>query len=508
MPTEPLDADVIVVGCGPVGASLAALLGLRGVHVIVIDRDLDIYPLPRAAHIDHQGLRLLQEIGALPDLRSKMLLNSGIDFVTADRQTLIRIPASEESVSGLPASMYFHQPEFDRRLREAARQLETVHMTLGAEMVGMLQSLDQVAVTVRTTDGAYKTLTAQYVVGCDGAWSPTRETAGIHLDSLDFDERWLVLDLVLHDEVKALPDRAVSVCDPGRPLTAIPMPDGRFRIEFQLFPDEDSETVLRPDSVQGIIADWLPTDAATIERTAVYNFHGLVAQPWRSGRAIVAGDAAHQMPPFLGQGMCSGLRDAANLAWKLAQVINRGAPAALLDTYELERSPHVRKIVESAVAYGRITCITDREEAAKRDRQWLADPRSAVARLPFRLPSLKPGPLVHKGGGELFIQPEENGVLLDDVIGQGFLVLAADTDALGASAEWWSDQVGALVATVDALPSSHTLADWLEVRHARVAVVRPDRYVLATGRNLDDITGALPPILGAAEASSASLVSG
>jgi 3-(3-hydroxy-phenyl)propionate hydroxylase len=498
---------VIVVGCGPVGTTLAALLGGRGVRVIAIERDTDVYPLPRAAHIDHQGLRLLQEIGVLDELLPVMLLNSGIDFVTASRQTLISIPASEESVSGLPASMYFHQPVFDGKLRAAASALATVDMRLGTEMVGMLQTLDQASVTVRNPDGSFETLTAQYVVGCDGAWSSTRETAGIKLDSLQFDERWLVLDLVLHDQFDVLPDRAVGVCDPARPLTAIPMPGGRFRVEFKLFPNEDSETLQQQESVDAIISEWLPAGSATIERTAVYNFHGLVAEPWRSGRILVAGDAAHQMPPFLGQGMCSGLRDAANLAWKLDHVIRLGAPMSLLDTYEVERSPHVREIVESAVHYGRLTCITNKEQAMERDRQWLADPRSATARLPFRLPSLKPGPLVLEGGGDVFIQPQEDGTLLDDVIGRRFLVVGADADAFGTSAEWWGEQLGALVATVDSLPGSGRLAEWLESHNARVAVVRPDRYVMAAGRDLDAITSALPPMLGAAEPAS-SLVSG
>jgi 3-(3-hydroxy-phenyl)propionate hydroxylase len=503
-----LDTDVIVVGCGPVGATLATLLGLRGVRVIVVERDSDVYPLPRAAHIDHQGLRLLQEMGCLDELLPTMLANAGIEFVTADHQVLIRIPANQESVSGLPASMYFHQPRFDRTLRAAAAKLPTVDLRLGADVVGILLGLDKATVTVRTENGAYETLSSLFVVGCDGAWSPTRETVGIRLDSLDFDERWLVLDLILRNGAMPLPNRAVSVCDPARPLTAIPIPENRFRIELQMFPHEDNSAIQEPDVIERLIAGWMPPGSALVERSAVYNFHGLVAEPWRSGRALVAGDAAHQMPPFLGQGMCSGLRDAANLAWKLAHVIRLGAPATLLDTYEMERSPHVRQIVESAVEYGRLTCITDPAEAALRDERWLADGRAATKRLPFRLPALTPGPLVLEGGGELFIQPrDDEGTRLDDVVGQRFLVVATEEETLGASSHWWRDAVGALVTTADSLPGSDALRKWLLLRDGGVAVVRPDRYVMAVGKSLDEITAALPPLLLAAEPD-ARLVSG
>src|SRR5262249_23484228 len=160
---------------------------------------------------------------------------------------------------------------------------------------------------------------------------------------------------------------------PARPITVIPIPEGRLRIEMQMFPHEDADAIQQPEVVERLVADWAPPGSAAVERAAVYNFHGLVASRWRSGRALLAGDAAHQMPPFLGQGMCSGLRDATNVAWKLAHVILRNAPLTLLDTYEMERSAHVRTIVEAAVEFGRLTCITDPDEAAARDVQWLSD---------------------------------------------------------------------------------------------------------------------------------------
>jgi 3-(3-hydroxy-phenyl)propionate hydroxylase len=495
------DTDVAIIGFGPVGALLAGLLGRRGVRTTVVERDADVYPLPRAAHIDHQGLRMLQEFGALDELLPTMLVNPGIEFRTATGEVLMRLTGTQRSISDLPASMYFHQPGFDRALRAAVTAMPSVEVKLETEMIGLLQSLDDVVVTTRAADGSIGTVRAKFAVGCDGAWSPVRETVGIKLESLDFDERWIVIDVILREPVEGLPDRAVTLCDPARPATLIPIPGGRFRFELQLLPGDDDAEMMREESIERLIEQWVPAGGATVERSAIYSFHGLVAEPWRSGRTLVAGDAAHQMPPFLGQGMCSGLRDASNLAWKLDQVITRGAPLTLLDTYEIERRPHVRHIVAAAVEYGRITCLIDPEAAAERDRQWLTDGRSPSERLPFSLPALEPGPLILEGGGELFLQTTEGDVRLDDAVGSRFLVVAADEEALGSASArgWWEGAVGALVTTTDQLPGGANIDRWLKRRRGEVAVVRPDRYVMGVGRDLDGITASIPKLFLAAE---------
>src|SRR4051794_13612773 len=186
--------DVVIVGCGPVGATLAALLGRRGLSVTVVERELDVFPLPRAAHIDHVGLRALQEVGCLDQLLPDMRPNQGLDFVTADRQLLIRIPGDQRSVSGLPASMYFHQPGFDRALRATAAALPTVTIRTGTEFQSLTDHADAVTVNTCTKDGAEGELTASWVVGCDGARSPVRSSIGVDVEDLHFSEPWLVLD--------------------------------------------------------------------------------------------------------------------------------------------------------------------------------------------------------------------------------------------------------------------------------------------------------------------------
>jgi 3-(3-hydroxy-phenyl)propionate hydroxylase len=485
--------DVALVGLGPTGAVLAGLLGRRGLRVIGLERDLDVFPLPRAAHLDHQGLRALQELGCADALLTTMLRNPGLEFLGAERQLLLRLPSRPSSVSGFPASLYFHQPGFDRALRAVAAQCATVDLRFGDRVTDLDDRGDDACLTVANQAGDTYQVHAGWVVGCDGASSVVRELLEIGLEDLGFDQQWLVVDLLLPRPVPTLPSGAINFCDPKRPIVTVPIPNGRQRFELMVLPGDDLAELQQPTTVLRLLSEWIPSGAAQLERVAIYTFHGLVATSWRRGRMLLAGDAAHQMPPFLGQGMNSGLRDAVNLAWKLDHVVRGLAPAELLDSYECERKPHVRTIVRAAIEYGRITSMTDVVEAAERDRRFVDDGLLPHEKVPFSLPTLQAGPLVLDGGGELFPQPPGTaGQRLDDHIGQRFLVLARDEDALGASSGWWRERVHAYVTTLAGFArEANTLRIWLDKRDADVVVVRPDRYVLGTASNLDAITSAV-----------------
>ncbi|MGW4033190.1 bifunctional 3-(3-hydroxy-phenyl)propionate/3-hydroxycinnamic acid hydroxylase MhpA [Streptomyces sp. NPDC004838] len=481
--------EVAIIGFGPVGMVLAGLLGRRGVRVLVVEKSTEVYPLPRAAHIDHTGLRTLQELGCLDELLPRMLPNRGLTLVDASLRSLVQVPGDQGSVSGLPASMYFYQPEFDRTLDRVVSAMESVEVRRGLEMVSLEQGPD--GVTVRCVDratGATVQLGADWLIGCDGAASPVRQALGITLDSLGFDEEWLVLDLVDRLGRGDLLTEAIQVCDPRRPYVANPIPGGRYRAEFMLFPGEDPERLKERASLDRLLAPLFPELRFDVERSAVYTFHGLSARTWRVGRVLLAGDAAHQMPPFLGQGMCSGIRDASNLAWKLARVLRGLLPAAVLDTYESERSPHVRSVVASAVEFGRFVSISDPQEAAERDRRLLSGADSRP--LGFQLPPLAPGPLVHGGGGTLFPQPTLDGsTRLDDRVGDRFLVIARTPELLTGPARWWHTFDDCAVLTLGDLgQEAGTVSRWLDRRDADFAVVRPDRCVLAAGRDLAAVT--------------------
>jgi 3-(3-hydroxy-phenyl)propionate hydroxylase len=501
---RPGTVDVLVVGFGPVGAALVGLLGKRGIDVMVLERDHEVFALPRAAHVDHTGLRTWQELGLLDRLLPAMQANLGLDFLTAGGELLARIPGDQSSSSGLPTSMYFFQPALDRAVREAVAAMPSVTVALGMEVVGVTSADEHVRVVAAAPDGERLEVTAKWVVACDGAASRVREQIGFGVEDLHFEEPWLVIDLVLHGErpghaERAESGRAVCLCDPRRPTYSIPMPARRHRFEFRLMDGDDPATMLQPRRIVDLVTPWFPERPFELERAAIYTFHGLVAGNWRHQRIFLAGDAAHQMPPFLGQGMCSGLRDAANLAWKLDLAIRANAPDDLLNTYAEERRAHVRSVAESAVRIGRLICTIDPQEAAERDRRMLSDTRPPSQRIAFTLPALRPGSLVRENGGDLFVQPSGADVRLDDVIGSRFAVLARTPALIGPGpADWWRDQMGAFAATVGQLLPAHAkgVLSWLDNHDSDVVVVRPDRYVLWAGPDLDDVTRKIAGLLG------------
>jgi len=481
------DVDVAVVGCGPVGVAMAGLLAGHGLRVVAFDRETGLYPLPRAAHLDHEVLRILQELGAADEVITGVIENTGMDFLTADGQELLAMRSATRTTSGWPASVMFHQPTFEASLRRAA-VARGAALRLGTGVDAVVDGDDHVA--MHLTDGSV--VTAAYAVGCDGARSMTRQYVGAVMRDSGFEQRWLVVDLILADGVAGPAPRALQVCDPARPTTIVPMPPPRFRFEFMLLPGETDDQIDRPDRIEALLSPWLGPDRAQVERSAVYTFHGLVASPWRRGRVMLAGDAAHQMPPFLGQGMCSGLRDAANLAWKLQSVIHGTADPALLDTYETERAPQVQAITDAAVFFGRMICTTDAEEAARRDTGMLAA-RAQGAPPPGGdpVPPLAPGPLIGDGGGGMSVQVDLDGTRSDDVIGPRFAVIVRHPELLAGAATWQA--LDAVVLDAQTFPG---LAAVLDAAGGDAVVVRPDRRIMIVGDRIDEPTSDVSRLLG------------
>ena len=270
----------------------------------------------------------------------------------------------------------------------------------------------------------------------------------------------------------------MQICDPARPTTFLRMSGQRYRWEFMLKPGEDASEFASEENVARLIEPWGVGADIRIERRAVYRFHGLVAEQWRADRVLLAGDAAHQMPPFAGQGMCSGIRDAANLAWKLGWVLRGQASPALLNSYQQERDPHVRAIIETAIAMGRVVCTLDPVAAAKRDEEMLARKASGAQDVSTDYPPLRRGCLMDgcADAGSLFIQPHEEGVRMDDVLGAGaWLIGRALPGGLPPG-----------VTRVDlgeqrAGPFSPALDRWLETRGQTAVLVRPDRHIFGVG---------------------------
>jgi 3-(3-hydroxy-phenyl)propionate hydroxylase len=445
------DFDVIVVGLGPVGATLAALLDLCGISVLVLEREADVYPLPRAVHFDDEVMRVFQTIGIADQTGDFTVINKGMRFVDADGKMLLDWPRPQEiGPNGWYPSYRFNQPMLERLLRSNLEECGHVDVRLNADVIDLTSSDDSVLCTyVNKINGEHKDVSAAYIIGCDGANSIVREKMAVGWQDLGFEERWLVVDVQLKVEKLELGEFTIQHCDPARPSTFAHGPGMRRRWEFTLFDEEDSEAAVTDEFAQRLLSKWLNPGEAEIERRAVYTFGSKLANNWRKERMLVAGDAAHLMPPFMGQGMCTGIRDVSNLAWKLAAVVKDGADEKLLDTYSSERRPHAQTYIETAIKLGQLMNSYSRDAASGGKME------SLIVRLG---PGLGDVNNLHRG--RLFPQPRlADGRLLDDVVG------------------YRSKTVG-LSDKMDLDANDHPeLKAALEERDLRFVTIRPDRYV-------------------------------
>ncbi|MBV9564107.1 MAG: bifunctional 3-(3-hydroxy-phenyl)propionate/3-hydroxycinnamic acid hydroxylase [Bradyrhizobium sp.] len=441
--------DVAILGYGPVGALLANLLGQAGLSVAVYERETEVFPLPRAVHFDGEVMRIFQSTGLADHIALAARPSSqGMHFVNASDQTLlVRRGIEGPGPHGWPNNWYFHQPFLEQVLREGVGRFPHVEVHLGSEITDVNE------------------LDARCIVGCDGARSSVRRAIGSRQRDLGLHQPWLVVDLLCDPSsprVKTLPDYTVQFCDPARPMTIVNVGGARRRWEIMLMPGDDPGRLTEPDVFWPMLRRWLDPRDARIERAAIYTFHSLVQEGWRKGNLLLAGDACHQTPPFLGQGMCAGMRDAANLAWKLMAVLRDGAPDSLLDTYESERRPHVETFIALAVKLGAVLQETDPAKAAERDRRFA----NGAEMFDFPQPQLGPGCRAEAPPpvGTIFPQPRlADGRLMDEAIGSRFAV------------------VGEIELLADRRPDAVTLpgvgANWLAQRGLRAALLRPDRYI-------------------------------
>jgi len=494
--------DVAIVGFGPTGASLANLLGRDGIRTLVIERAPEVYTLPRAVHFDHEVMRIFQSMGLAEKILPHTGPVTGYVFKNGEGQTLIEIELTNAITSqGWQPDYMFHQPSLERLLREGAEAHESVEVRLGQELLGVEQDDGGVTLRVRdATTGEQSEIRSRYAVGCDGASSPTREAVGLRSHDLEFDEPWLVVDATVDRPIGELdfPQMCLQFCDPKRPTTVLPIVHPYIRWEFMLKPGEGLE-MQEPDRVRELVADWIDPAQVEIIRSAVYRFHALVAEQWRRGRVLIAGDAAHQMPPFLGQGMCAGIRDAANLAWKLRLAVLGHADERIFDSYGEERAPHVRQIIETAVAVGHIICTQDEDIAKARDERILNGDGAGLGgaddtQMGPPLPGLASGVLEpeprHAATGELALQarvrdPEGREGRLDDLVGPGFTLLCRGAPpALDEAAARLADELGIRLVSFDQyVDHTGSYKEWFDKIRAQTVVVRPDHAIFgaATG---------------------------
>ncbi len=495
--------DVAIVGFGPTGAVAASLLGAQGLKTFVCDRAPDVYDMPRAFALDHEIVRVFQQIGVEQQVLQFAEPFTPSEFFGVDGQMIKRFTTVDPPYPlGYVPSLVFSQPPVERILRQHVQQLPTVRVALGCELTDLVQSRESATLTLANRDGTPQQIRTRYVLACDGASSTVRSKAGIELQDLGFDQAWLVVDALVNAQGLAkLPQTSVQYCEPQRPCTFLIGTQNHRRWEISINPGEDPAVLATPEATWKLLARWITPEDGTLWRQASYRFHALVARQWRAGRVFVAGDAAHQQPPFLGQGMCQGIRDVANFSWKLGAVLRGEAGDAVLDSYGVERKAHVTALTTRIKGIGQLIGERNVGLARARDAQLLAACDGVVKSVPRQdvQPCLEAGLLSAQASnarGSIFPQPwilrGEQTVLLDRVTGYGWrlvlgagfsgdpLELAKDLEGVPgcASALHLVTLMMATTLHLDALcEADGVLAAWFNRNQCLAALVRPDHYV-------------------------------
>ncbi|MDX3101900.1 bifunctional 3-(3-hydroxy-phenyl)propionate/3-hydroxycinnamic acid hydroxylase MhpA [Nonomuraea angiospora] len=507
--------EVVIVGAGPVGLATARMLGQRGHDVVVVERWPEPYPLPRAVHFDDeigrvfQSMELAREVAAItepvPDF---------YEWRNAAGEALLRIDWSGTGPNGWPTANFFSQPQLEQVLARALDSMPNVGLVRGVDVVDIEEHEDRVVVRAGDTrvgkpgqilgpTRATRSFTARYVIGCDGANSFVRSRMPVEMQDQGFFFDWLIVDTIPTDDVAWSPMNW-QLCDPVRPTTIVSGGPGRRRWEFMRLPGEDAAGLATSETAWKLLAAWGRTpDNTHLERHAIYTFAARWADTWNIGRLAIAGDAAHQMPPFAGQGMCSGLRDAANLSWKLDRVLRGASEPRLLDTYTSERSLHLQHAITMSVELGKVICVLDPRQAAQRDARMIADDADPAKVLPVTArPVLGNGIVAAECalGGTLApqfaVEVDHSPQLLDTATGSGAVLLlhaGRPADQLLNPSLWQSlatvDGTAKSVAA-DGDPDLHDAtgawARWFDANAVAAVLIRPDHYIYGTAPHIDD----------------------
>lgn len=482
MSVDSSQVDVAVVGAGPTGLTLAALLAAEGIRVAVIDRSRLPISHPRATHLDDETMRTFQTLG-LQDLGRTFSPSGNYRFYDPKWRPVMEMTMDRAiTEQGWRSDYMFHQPDFEAVMRGRLMESQNVEVIFGSEATALIERDTGVEISVREfSTGEERQVAAAFAIGCDGAKSFVRGEMDATQTDFGATHRSLIVDILPFVHPEKLPERDAFIQAGVRnPLTYVPIASPRLRFELMLRPDDETAAFERNYRIQALLEPWLEADQYRILRADVYEWHATVTTPWRSGRLLLAGDAAHEMPPHLGQGMCSGVRDALNLAWKMGRVVRGESLPALLDTYETERSPHVSTLVEISARLA-----NEVESMQPEGSDDAGDPPVHEAE-PVRPPL---GPGVSADGdavGTLSPQPTlGDGALMDEALGYRFAVVGHPACVTAVSEETRSLWRRLGVVSLDGEHAE--IGGWLTSIQANAVVLRPDRYIFGVAETTADL---------------------
>lgn len=500
--------DVVISGFGPVGALLGLFLAKQGHRIAIVERWQERYSLPRAVCIDHEMLRMLKTLGLNEKLAQIIHAGGSYDWVNADWKTLVAIDWGAATISLESNVNFVHQPSLERILEEEIRQYTNIRLFLGYEVEQVQDYGSYSKLQAKQIEKDKKVeLTAQYIIGADGANSLVRQVIQSQWIDKGFQADWLVVDVLPHhpENLKIKGTAAVQFCNPARPTTIVPAGkngDTYFRRwEFMRLPHETVEEMEQEERVWALLSDWVKPEDASLIRYKMYTFRSLIADQWHKGRILIAGDACHVMPPFMGQGMCAGFRDAWNLSWKLDGILKGIFDQKILQTYTMERKPHVSDIIDISMYLGKVICVPNETEAAIRDKKFFTGTAEPMP----DFPNLRDGILAHQAQFQKFAGSlAPNAILtrkgkvesLDQIVGRNFVLVTTQPIEIDEQAEQ-IQKMGFIHLIINADEDEHftnsyteinaNLLSFMQKNNLAAVLIRPDFYIYGTAHTTNEI---------------------
>ncbi len=469
--------DVVIVGFGPTGGTLANLLALHGFSILVLEKEKSFYPLPRAVHFDDEVMRVFETIGITNTFLKHTIINKGTKFVDKKNRVILDWPRPREiTENGWYPSYRFNQPDLERELRKKLKSYKKAEIKQSSSVKKIKNNKNDVDITFEDINSKkIFEIKSKYLIGCDGANSTTRSQMKTKMNNLGFTQKWAVIDLILNKDKKNLPDRTIQYSNPSRPATYCRNVGKRRRWEFAIKKTEKIEKILSDKYIWNFLKPWLKKKEARMERKTIYTFQSALAKKWKKGRIFLAGDAAHLMPPFMGQGMCAGIRDVSNLAWKISHCLKKKHDDKLLNTYQSERSTNVKEYIETTMRMGEFVNAVGKSPITNNISEDSKGRKS--------MKSIKPklgrglGKPKDKFRGKIFPQFKNNGKNLDIKFSKKPILVLSDKfkQSLSNKINFYRNK------------SNTNLSRYLENANCEGLIVRPDRFILASIKNLKDV---------------------